>query len=261
MRPFMVVGMPRTGSTLLTTGIAQHPEAKCYGELFHPSDYERAHAHALQVNGEWIHFDPNREDAIEFLQNNVFCERNAATKAVGFKLLGDYVYGPGSEKLLLRMRKELPGLQVVHITRTNYLDVLVSREIARATSQWVIFTGSSEERKTVERFSIDEAMARQFFCQMRQMDRFHEQFFGGDHYYKVSYEDLEHQYQATMNGTYRFLGLSPHTLTPRTVKQRTRPAEETVSNLRQLARTFANTAYGGYFRNTTNDMLPPPPSS
>ena len=119
MRPFVVVGMPRTGSTLLTTGIAQHPEAKCYGELFHPSDYERAHAHALQVNGEWIHFDPNREDAIEFLQNNVFCERDAATKAVGFKLLGDYVYGPGSEKLLLRMRKELPGLQVVHITRTK----------------------------------------------------------------------------------------------------------------------------------------------
>lgn len=248
MNPFVIVGMPRTGSTLLATGLDQHPHATCFGELFHPNEYQRSHVHALLVGDERTYFDPEKEDAIEFLQNNVFCERNAGSTAVGFKLLGEYVSGLGSQRLFLRLKQELRDLRIIHIARKNYLDVLISWEVARITKQWVILAGTCEERRTAEPILINEAMAARFFDHLHQMDRFHERFFVDCPYHRVPYEELECDYQETMNSAFRFLGLEKHPATPRTVQQRVRPTRETILNYDRLASAFAGTPYAAFFR-------------
>ena len=246
MTPFVVLGMPRTGSTLLSTGLSQHPGVRCYNELFHPVDTERQRTHALVVNGARVYFQPH-EDAIGFLRTNVFSQSNSTFTAVGFKLFGDYVRGPGAKDLFLRLRGEIPDLRVIHIARTNYLDVLVSLEIARETSQWVIFKAGLEARKEVERISIDPTSALGFFDHMHQMDCFYEEFFPSNRYCKILYEKLDSAYQEAMDAAYSFLHLRPFWVKPITVKQRVRSIRELIVNYDKLAEAFAGTPYANFF--------------
>jgi 2-polyprenyl-3-methyl-5-hydroxy-6-metoxy-1,4-benzoquinol methylase/LPS sulfotransferase NodH len=247
MIPFVVVGMPRTGSTLLATGLDQHPDARCFGELFHPDDHQRAHAHALRIGDRQFCFDPSQDDAIGFLRTNLHAEGDAGPRAVGFKLLGDYVAGPGSERLYQRLKHEIPDLRVIHIVRSNYLDVLASRETARMTQQWVLLSGAPHERKDPEPFVIDPAAAARFFDHMQQMDRFHEAFFSTGRYIKVRYERLATEFQAAINECYAFLDLSPYPVQPSTIRQRANHTSVTVANYRQLAARFTGSNYAWFF--------------
>ena len=65
-KPFVIVGMPRTGSTLLLTTIQQHPAVLSYSELFH--QYEASPL--LIVNNE--HFNvADSDDAFNLLLERI----------------------------------------------------------------------------------------------------------------------------------------------------------------------------------------------
>ncbi|MCW2274660.1 hypothetical protein GJ654_11490 [Rhodoblastus acidophilus] len=249
MKRFVIVGMPRTGSTLLSTGLTQHPQARCFAELFHPVDNERAtHSHNLNIDGERVCFDPRRDDAIDFLTRYVFAERYAEMGAVGFKLFGDYVKGPGSEGLFRRLRAEIPDLHVIHICRRNYLEVLLSRRKASATGQWHLLAGKKEDVKSADQeFTIETAEAQRFFENMRHMDQFYETYFAGDRYCKVAYEDLEADFQNAMARVYAFLGLANYAAKPQTVKLRAEPPEKRIANYHALALAFQDSPFNLFF--------------
>jgi LPS sulfotransferase NodH len=247
MKCFVVVGMPRTGSTLLSTGLAQHQHARCFGELFHPVENERAHAHALNIDGRRVSFNPLKDDAVEFLNEYVFSDRNADVTTVGFKLFGEYVKGPGSEGLFRQLREKFPQLHVIHIFRRNYLEVLLSRETAAATKQWVVFASGNEEIKGGGPITIDPVVAQRFFENMQRMDHFYESYFGGDRYFKAGYEELDNDFQGTMTRAYAFLGLPPQEVKPQTIKQRTKSLRERIVNYDALALTFKDTGFADFF--------------
>jgi LPS sulfotransferase NodH len=246
MREFVIVGMPRTGSTLLLTGLGQHPEITGFGELFHELASERTGSHAFIRNGRKVFFDAERDDAIEFLKEKVFPAARPGSKAVGFKLFLEMVRCPGTEKLLARLKAELPDLRVIHIVRRNYLEVLVSRKVATATKRWIEYIGQkgSDDQARVR---VEPERARIFFSRMKEADRIFESVFSGANYLKLEYSALSADFPGEMDHVYEFLGVAPFRAAVMVRKQISQPMSQVVENYDELRRVFCEGEYREFF--------------
>jgi LPS sulfotransferase NodH len=182
--PFLIAGMPRTGSNLLATTIRQHPAVLAHNELFHPVVGERSGTHAIRREGTAVYFDEQSGDPIDFLRRWVWNDRNAGYRAVGFKVFVEYVRAPSTSRLLERLQEEIEGLRVLHIRRANYLDVYISRLVANKTQQWISYAENDpagEDAREIRLSIFPEAAAR-FFQAMDQADTYIEGLFGGERY-------------------------------------------------------------------------------
>lgn len=244
MTPFIVIGMPRTGSTLLLTGIMQHPQIIAYGELMHPTPLERHFTHAIKRGDKLVSFNP-AGDAINFLKEEVFeSPFSTGKKATGFKLFGDYVKCPGTEKLFARLWNEVEGLRVVHIVRPNHLDSLISLRMARATGKWERRRGEEQPHRTV---TIPAEDAQMYFERMRETDRWMGSYFKGDRYYKIEYDTLAATFATELYKVYKFLGADEYIPSKFMEKQIERPRHEVVDNYSDLLRHFSGTPYASFF--------------
>jgi hypothetical protein len=105
-KPFIIAGMPRSGSTLLLTTIQQHPAILAYSELFHAVIGERSGTHAIRRDGAALYFDAASADPIDFLKRWVWTDSNAGYRAIGFKIFAEYVRAKSTDRLLERLRSK-----------------------------------------------------------------------------------------------------------------------------------------------------------
>lgn len=128
-KPFIIVGMPRTGSNLLFTTIHQHQAVSGYAELFHPIIGERAGGHAIRRGGAALYFD-GTADPIDFLKRWLWTDDAAAGDygAIGFKIFAEYLRSKSTGRLLERLRAEVPGLHVLHIKGGRTTSTFSSRD-------------------------------------------------------------------------------------------------------------------------------------
>ena len=209
-RPLFLIGNPRTGSTLLSTVLLQHPAVHMHGEVFHPEESERQATHALRNRAKsW--FDPESDDPLEFLDEWVFgMPQNNMGKpvsVVGVKVFADYVESDSTEKLFARLRSHYPHGAFIHVQRSNYLDVLISKEIAARSRRWVDWSHEEETSVDVAPFSVDVESARSFFAAMLQTDEFFASHFAGPGYLAVEYEDLVADLEGVSSSVFSFLGV------------------------------------------------------
>jgi LPS sulfotransferase NodH len=254
MRKFIVVGMPRTGSTLLQTGLAQHPEITAFGELFHAVSTERKGAHAFTHNGKQVFFDEEKDDAISYLEASVWPAAKPGSRAVGFKLFAEHVKCRGTDKLFTRLKEEIPDLRVIHIVRPNYLDVLTSKTVASTTKSWVQFIGEKPKARAKPRVRIEANEAMAFFEAMNKNNTFFKTFFGGGNYLQVKYESLVQDFASEMASVYAFLGVLPFNAEKKIVKQIDRPIREVVENYGELREALASTKYAGFFKSSSTPL-------
>ena len=236
-RPLILLGSPRTGSTLLSTVLLQHPDIHMHGEVFHPEASERQATHALRNRAKsW--FDPESDDAVEFLDTWVFgMPQNNIGKpvsVVGVKVFGDHVGGTGTEKLFARLRSHYPHGAFIHVRRRNYLDVLISREVARRSRVWVDWSHEEPTSVSVDPFSIPVAEAREFFSEMKRTDDFFASYFAGPGYLAVDYEDMAADLEGVAASVFDFLGLGACSIQEVTRKQVGDQQRSKISNLTEL---------------------------
>ncbi len=105
-KPFIIVGMPSTGSTFLLTTIQQHPAILAYGELSHPAIGERSRTHAIRRDGAALVFDAESADPIDFPKGWVWTDSNAGYGAIGFKIFAEYVRPQSTDGSALDQPKE-----------------------------------------------------------------------------------------------------------------------------------------------------------
>ncbi|MDD2857078.1 MAG: Stf0 family sulfotransferase [Candidatus Nanopelagicales bacterium] len=207
--PLFVVGSPRTGSTLLSTLLLQHPSIEMHGELFHPVKNERRGQHALGgTEKRW--FNPRKEDAIDFLDEYVFSAPESQVPppaVIGLKVFAEHVRGSGAADLLPRIREHYPDAAVLHIRRDDYLSVLISLELAKRTKVWVQWSSDRSSRPPVRPFSIRVGRALEFFEQMQRSDDYFATLFAGPNYLSISYESLVAEWQETADRIFALLGL------------------------------------------------------
>ena len=249
MKPFVIVGMPRTGSTLLLRALQQHPDIQAYGELFHWLESERvAPYHAIHLRSATLGFDAASGDPLEFLREWVWGESNARFEAVGFKIFAEHAVDHSSPDFFKSLRSQFPGLRVLHIQRPNYLDVLASWLMAQQTGEWFVPSDAEPAGVASPTISASPDEAEAFFSRMESADRFFVETFFSGAYLPVTYEDLSQDLQATCDGIFDFLGIKRSPVVPLIRKQIDRDIREVVSNYNQLARHFADTPFSRFFK-------------
>jgi len=248
-RPFIVAGMPRTGSSLLVSTLQQNPDISVYAELFHPVLRERSGPHAIRREGAALYFDPERADPIGFLRRWVWPDTNAGYRAIGFKIFAEYVRSKSTGRLLERLKEEIGGLRVVHMRRTNYFDVYLSRLVANKTGRWMSYGEdvSSDEGTRNVRLMISPEAAERFFSAMGRADAFIEGLFRGESYLRVDYRSLCQNIQEQANVVFDFLGVERKPVESVIRKQVVAPKEDMVVNYDELLRRFAGSPFEPFF--------------
>lgn len=140
---FVILAMPRTGSTLLTTTLNTHPEITCHGEIF------RRNIKKIQgpvkilnkVDSEFQDEDYRIDNPFKLL-GNIFRLEEKST-CIGFKLM--LVQHP---TLMENIIKDKTDFKIIFLKRDNVLSVYSSDKIAQATGQNI--AGRKSNIKTVK---------------------------------------------------------------------------------------------------------------
>ena len=241
--PFIVAGSPRTGSSLVLLGLADHPQVRTFGELFHPWADPRPGAGPTEQD----RFDEAREEALAFLDRTVWPAATATRPAVGFKLFVSHTRAEGTRDLFFKLSKAMPHLRVIHCLRANYLDAWVSLKKAETTGVWAQFPGDPKP-PTPCPISVPSAELKVFFEEMEVNDALLRTFHDPRRCHVVDYEELATGYGPTMKSLWRFLGLPSAETSPALLKQNRTSHLEFLENYDELREHFARTRFSTFFR-------------
>ena len=229
---FIVLAHPRSGSQLLVNALGQHPDVRCYGELFHPRPEVRALHHRLDDGRSWREGD----DAGEFLAS-VFA---APRPAVGFKLF--YNHCEAALEALSRDSR----LRVIHLHRENLLAAYVSLQIAIATDRWQVRAGE-QASEAHPPLSLDAALCREFFVRVEAQRARALERFAAHPRFEVEYHALTAQFDESLARAFEHLGVAPVAVEKRLLRQASRPLREQIANFDTLAAAFAGTPWARWF--------------
>ncbi|CAM3414795.1 MULTISPECIES: sulfotransferase [Cupriavidus] len=234
--PFVILGMPRTGTHYLEELLNLHPNVSSNGELLNPYDMN------WPDNSRLLRSD---RDLLE-LAYQYYPTRSGKTALthVGCKInQPQFRERPGFFETLIGW----PHLRAIFVRR-NSLESLRSLVQARTSGQWLQYgTCHSLAVPPNVTLTIDECEA--YF---RIADDFHTlvaNSFQRDRIMTIDYEDLLRDPAPCLDAIWFFLGTSPHACSVRTAlrRQEMRPLRETVCNFVELKRHFSGGPHTSYF--------------
>lgn len=125
-RRFLIIGLPRSGSTYLMTLLNAHRDILCSGEQFNPFAIVGVNEQQETLEAVFA-----RDTAPLWFMNDFF-EKGEATGAarVGFK------YMIGHNIRILRQLEEMPELTLIHVWRENKLAQVSSLIKAAQSQRW-----------------------------------------------------------------------------------------------------------------------------
>jgi len=250
MTPFVIIGMPRTGSSWLRLSCAQHPQVVAYDELFHPVETERHGSHrACLPDGRRVSYVGGHQDPLAYLYETIWNPADLAPGAVvGFKLFADHVRCEGTGRLLERLASEVDGLRVLHISRDDLLQCWVSRQRAERTGEWFRPRGTDPATlKATPQLEADPSQLRRFFDEYRAAEARIAATFAGPGYLRVRYEQLVAAYQPTMDRVFAALGVEPVPVTAPSEKQNTHTPRAQIVDFATCAGHFRDGPYAEFF--------------
>lgn len=248
MQKFILIGHPRTGSSLLKELISQNSDCLFFGELFHPIENERRSTHVIQEDDSLTYYNDHEEDAFEYLNRTIWRKENERFRAVGFKLFSERIDCPGTKRLFARIKEEYPDIKIIHLIRDNMLDIYVSRKRAELSGIWRMQAGS--DRSAYEaggKFAIDPNLLEQFFKQTSEMTGFFKTYSRTNDYIEISYDDLSKNPQLESSRVFDFLSLQNVDVNIPLQKQNKSENSSLVLNYDQLLSFFKNTKYAHYY--------------
>ncbi len=235
--PFVILGMPRTGTHYLEELLNVHPNVSSNGELLNPYDMNWPDNTRLLLS--------ERELLELAYQHYPTRSGKTALMHVGCKInQPQFQERPGFFEQLTRW----PHLRVILLIRRNPLESLRSLVQARTSGQWLKYgTCHDSAAPPTVTLTIEECEA--YF---RAADDFHTQVansFKPEQVLTIDYEDLLSDPAACLETIWSFLGISLHACSVCTDlrRQEVRPLDETVCNFLELRRHFTGGRYTSYF--------------
>lgn len=198
---FVVLSMPRTGSTMLTQRLSTHRDVRCLPAIFSTAGWPREVARGdgvfawirNHVDAEWDELSRRLAQPKRLIRHVV--ERSADKAAIGFKHHLDE--SPVNDLLLES------GLRKVILTRNNLLAAYSSHKVAASTGQ-----GSARPGQTIVRTTVvfDPAEFTRFVTRRNRLYEYARQ--------KSRNRCMEIDYtvvrtDAGISATARFLGVDP----------------------------------------------------
>lgn len=213
MKHFVIMAQIRTGYQLLASLLYSHSKVLSLGEIFvHPKDVRIRSLFGAKISP----YEPD-VDPVEYVEHTLdpYAEKIGA-EILGFKL--NY-----TEHILWDYMKS-NDWHIIHLTRRNLLDRLISQKLAIQETKW----NFKEYTSTIE-ISASELHAYSDDSLIRQAKV--NDFFNP---HSIIYEDLIKNPTKTVDSLLDFLGLPPQQLTSPMIKQRTGPQSQYISNYARL---------------------------
>jgi LPS sulfotransferase NodH len=206
VRRFVVIGAERTGTNLLISMLNQYQDCYCGNELFNPGQI-------AQEKLPWLDVDEatrerlvalRTEEPVGFLEELRSVAHARGFGVVGFKLM--YNHALSHPELLDALTADA-SLRIIHVTRRNLVQRLVSERQARATKRWAV--GRGDETPTMPKVEIDMADLVASLARTESRQAMFQEKFAGHETLNVIYEDIAARPERLAARAAEFLGLPP----------------------------------------------------
>lgn len=234
---FLIVGAPRTGSTLLVKTLNSLDAVRCHGELLGPGsvrgledgfDLVEATKEAREARASRL-IDERKQGPVQFISNAL----SSDCAATGFKALYQTILLPQWEEVC-SMLVAMPDLKIIHLQRHNSLRRFISEQVLQGGGAIHSEAGGRSEAQIKVPINVDAFIARDAELQA-QRDEFFSQL-SGQTILDISYEALAEDTAAAVQTVCEFLGLSieKSAIAPALKKVGAVDLRESVSNYQAL---------------------------
>lgn len=207
---FIVITRSRTGSNLLMSFLNSHPDIIAKGELFR------------RLEGQ----------SCKKVWEIIYTKKPKHIKYVGFKI---FYYHPldSEDREVWNYIKKDKSIKLIHLTRQNMLETVVSRQIADKTNVWTNKNKNNIQLvdKQVE-INIDHCL-NEFKLTQESENRTRNEF-KRDFFLEITYEELVKDKQDKMNQVFNFLNLKEIEVNTSYKKQNKENIEDLVINYNDL---------------------------
>jgi LPS sulfotransferase NodH len=235
-RRFIVLALPRTGSSRLIEALGQHPLIVANGEALNPHQSEYSWAHEMGDSTELL-----IEIGFTLLGPQNAGKRGFVT--TGFKVLDEQVADGSRHSRALDLLAADMDIRVLHLTR-NPMESLRSHVQAGVTGQWQVrVPGVAPPPVYVPAQQCQEFFQRAAAFELTVRRRFLEH-----EILHVTYERMESSLNLELTRIHSFLGVYHRPITRETlIRQEARPLGDTLINFRELKMHFRDTPYASLF--------------
>lgn len=216
---FLIVGHPRTGTSLLHT-------------------YLNSHWNVLSLN----------EPLAKTVDSKVlFKKQSKIIHAVGFKYFYEYTEEVAKRNVFIELLKR-DNIKIIKIERKNYLRTYVSLRIAEKTNEWSsIETKQNTQADKKIRLTKEDCIRAfdQYKKNERDTDIIIKEF--NTPVYKINYETLVVEPCKTMFAIQSFLGVMHRMPQSLLVRQNSEPLNMLIENYDDMKESFSGTAFRIFF--------------
>ena len=271
---FVIVCGIRTGSTMLCSLLASHPQTRTFFEVFHrhpgSTPFQVAGYRAKSSDPKISYL--RQTDPVSFVNQEVWRRHPERIRAVGFKLL--YTQARNTDRWwngrefdrwwqqvgrpptlqnaksdLWSYLRDTPDVYIIHLRRKNLLERVISTKNAQDTGNWGVgATGGVGELHRSNQFSLDFQNCAQDFAAIRRMEDECDDFFSNSTKLNLTYEQLVNQPLTTLEKVQDFLKLRLSPLKTETKKQTKKHISDIVINYSDLREKFLDTQWHSFFQ-------------
>lgn len=238
---YLIIGPSRSGSTLLSTALDQHPEIVCYGEVLHDKGHNRMDEHHSKFKDDG--FCKDADTVQPYMEQRIF--QPLEDKSIcGCKVTYPHIFTPGS-RLTTRVREYITGLRdvkIIHTFRYNLLESYVSNHRANKSNVWWSYKPLDDKNDQLH-VSLDDLRkycTQQFECK-QQIENV---ICKNNELIEITYEDLCTDFTGTIKKALNFLGADDKVpLKPQLHKIETRPIWERITNYKEIVNGMFHSPY------------------
>jgi hypothetical protein len=234
----VVVGLPRSATTLVCEALGQHPSILAFGEIFHHEEEERLRCHELGTGECRCYPGPDGLEA--YLAHLCALTSAKGRDWLSFKLM-DY-----QEPKLWRLLAADPSFRLIYTKRDNPLEALVSSEIGHQTNVWHARREEQRDRVKDVRVSIRCEKAAEYFRRDKAFEGRLRAL--SNPILTLRYSFIARDFPGAMGEVFDFLQVPREEVRPTQVKVAQKSLAERVVNFDELRARFAGTEWEVHFQ-------------
>lgn len=216
---FVVITRSRTGSNLLISLLNSHPNIVAKGEKF-------SRLEGKNSNAVW---------------DDIFCKMPKRIKIMGFKI---FYYHPldSDNNEVWNYLKNDKSIKIIHLTRSNMLRTVTSRQIAAKTDKWSKFN-KKEVSIEEKRINLDIDYCLKEFENTFNFERKIRDEYNSERIIEITYEELIQDNQYILNQIFNFLGLENSKVASSHKKQNKEELRDLIINYEELVKDIENSKW------------------
>lgn len=235
LNKFVIITLPRSGSTVLVKTLDKHPKIFCAGELFyfHGKIYHpecQFPFWKIRILGNKMNYLLNFPNVILRLKrfmDNFFYKQKTEYKAVGFKMMYQHIlYMPGIMSYLKKNK-----VKVILLTRKNILRNVLSDMKARESGVYHNEQGSDQH--AFKKLHVDLQLLSEKMKETEKWAKKLESIATDMKCLKIDYADFVHWEEMT-NNIFDFLEVSKAQIQPATEKLNPPALENMIDNFEEV---------------------------